>query len=199
MSAAPWLVLASASPRRLELLAQVGVVAEVQPADIVEVPEEREGPRAFAERMAREKAAHVLADLARHGDGRWVLAADTVVTVEGESLGKPESDADAAAMLARLAGRSHEVVTAVALARAQAPLHVSSVVTEVTFLPLSTTQIQAYVASGEGRDKAGAYGIQGLGAGLVEGIRGCYFNVVGLPLSHTLSCLRALGAMESWP
>jgi septum formation protein len=194
--------LASASPRRLELLRQVNVPVEVFPADIDEAPRAGEGAVDYAERVAREKARATMARLAREGHAlrdAWVIAADTVVVVDGEALGKPDDDAHAARLIARLGGRGHEVVTAVALARAGGAEEVSSVSTKVFFRPLTSREVQGYVASGEGRDKAGAYGIQGLGAGLVTHIEGCYFNVVGLPLTHTLGRLVALGALGSWP
>ncbi|MCA9576751.1 MAG: septum formation protein Maf [Sandaracinaceae bacterium] len=196
------LVLASASPRRLALLRQVSVPVEVVPADVDETQALGEAPMAYAERVAVDKARTAMARLEREDHplrAAWVLAADTVVIVDGEALGKPEDDEHARRLITRLAGRGHEVVTAVAIGRAGAPLDVEPVRTRVFFRPLTEAEVAAYVATGEGRDKAGAYGIQGIGAGLVTHIEGCYFNVVGLPLSHTLGRLVALGAVRSWP
>lgn len=202
MSGAPALVLASASPRRLALLRQVNVPVEVVPADIDESPAGGEGALAYAERVARDKALAAMARLAAEGHplrAAWVLAADTVVVVDGDALGKPDDDAHARALIRRLAGRDHDVVTAVALGRAEGPLTVESELTKVYFRDLTEQEIDAYVASGEGRDKAGSYGIQGLGAGLVTRVEGCYFNVVGLPLAHTLARLVRVGAVARWP
>ncbi|MFO8080075.1 MAG: Maf family protein [Armatimonadota bacterium] len=190
------LVLASASPRRTELLRRVGIPHDVR---VSGVPEEADRPGAdpaeVAEEHASEKALNVAAECA----GRLVLGADTVVVVDGEVLGKPEDGADARRMLRRLSGRDHAVITAVALAlreessAAAELLALEHVRTRVEFRALSVEEIAAYVASGEPMDKAGGYGIQGRGALLVSEIEGCYFNVVGLPLSRTWELLSALG------
>ena len=177
------LILASASPRRRELLTQAGFEFQVHPAHIPEDPRPAEEPVAYVTRLAREKAQTAFARLAEESpSGLVVLGADTTVTVDGEILGKPEDAADAARMLRMLSGRSHLVVTGVAVVTAQST-EVASEVTAVRFLTLSEAEIEAYVASGEPMDKAGAYGIQGRAARWIPRIEGCYFNVVGLPLA----------------
>lgn len=202
MASAAYVVLASASPRRLALFAQVGVPVVVVPTDIDETRAPGEEAQAFAERMAAEKASAALHrlehEVAELRDG-WVVAADTVVVVDGDTLSKPDDDDDARAQIRRLSGRAHDVVTAVAIARVGGPFDVFSERSTVHFRTLGDTEIDAYVATGEGRDKCGAYGIQGLGAGLVTRVEGCYFNVVGLPLSKTIQRMVELGALTSWP
>ncbi|MFM8567000.1 MAG: Maf family protein [Gemmatimonadota bacterium] len=181
-------ILASQSPRRRELLALVGIAHVVRPADIDESVLPAEAPVPHCERLARAKA-HVLAD--RHPDA-VVIAADTIVVLDGDILGKPRDAAEAAAMLARLSGRTHTVHTAMAVARdGRAVSAVESV--EVTFRPLTTDEIAAYVATGEPMDKAGAYGIQGFGATIVERIHGDYFSVMGLGLRRLVALLAEVG------
>ena len=182
-------VLASQSPRRRELLALVGIEHEVRPADIDETPRPGEQPAPHAERLAREKAE----TLARELPDALVIAADTVVVVDGEILGKPRDAAHAAEMLARLEGREHTVVTGVAVARGA---RIASAVerVEVRFRALAPDEITAYVATGEPMDKAGAYGIQGYGATIVERIDGDFFAVMGLPLVAVVRLARELGA-----
>ena len=189
------LILASASPRRRELLKQAGLDFRVEPS---ENPEGRrvggEGPPAYALRSATAKAVEV--------SERWpealVLGADTVVALADRVLGKPQTTFDAIEMLTNLAGRTHLVHTGVVFAHTGRPVASDVVTTEVTFRSLSADEIEAYVGTGEPMDKAGAYGIQGRGGVLVSGINGCYFNVVGLPLSRTHEMLcearEALGA-----
>ena len=193
------LVLASASPRRLELLRQVGVApARVDAAEIDETPARKETPRMLAERLARAKTAAVAA---RH-PGAFVLGADTVVVLDGRLLGKPQDDADAVEMLRLLSGRGHQVVTGIAIANAATgSLNSSSVASVVCFRPLSEAEIAGYVATGEPRDKAGAYAIQGLGSQLVHDFQGCFSNVVGLPLCETARLLREVGIFPdpTWP
>lgn len=202
MAGAAYVVLASASPRRLALFAQVGVPVVVVPANIDETRGPGEEPLSYAERMAAEKARAALLrlehEMAELRDG-WVVAADTVVIVDGDTLAKPLDDDDARAQIRRLSGRAHHVVTAVAIGRVGGPFEVLSERTTVHFRALKDAEIDAYVATGEGRDKCGAYGIQGMGAGLVSRVEGCYFNVVGLPLAQTLARLVELGALTSWP
>lgn len=188
------LVLASASPRRADLLTQVGIAHEVQvsgAAEEADVP--GADPAEVAEAHAREKAL----DVAARNPGRLVLGADTVVVLDGRVLGKPEDAGDARRMLRELSGRGHEVITAVAIATGESNsprlLALEHVRTRVEFRALCDEEIEAYVASGEPMDKAGAYGIQGRGALLVREIEGCYFNVVGLPLSRTWELLSARG------
>ena len=185
------LVLASASPRRRELLNQIGLQFEVRPADIDESPLPDEKPSAYVLRLARSKAAASAA----LGDGReLILAADTIVVLDERLLGKPESEAAAHQMLADLSGRNHQVLTGVALCHQARALEVSAVErTEVFFSHLSESEIAWYVASGEPLDKAGAYGVQGLGGLFVERLEGNYSNVVGLPLPLTCRLLRRAG------
>lgn len=180
------LVLASASPRRRELLALLGLTFEVAAADIDESWRNGEAPAAHAERLAREKAAAVARPQAA------VVAADTIVVIDGAILGKPRDAADAAAMLRALSGRGHTVHTAVAVAyRGREASLVES--TQVWFRPLDERTIAEYVATGEPLDKAGAYGIQGYGAVLVERIAGDYFTVMGLGLGRMVELLREVG------
>jgi septum formation protein len=181
-------VLASASPRRRELLTLIGIAHEVRPADIDESLLPGEAPAAHAERLARAKAHAVAA----REPGVVVIGADTIVVVDGDILGKPRDAADAAAMLRRLSGRSHTVFTAVAVARGD---RTESAVEapEVTFRALSDADIAAYVATGEPLDKAGAYGIQGYGATIVERVNGDYFSVMGLGLRRLVELLRRVG------
>ncbi|MCU0618324.1 MAG: Maf family protein [Gemmatimonadaceae bacterium] len=181
-------VLASQSPRRRELLALVGIAHEVLPADIDESVQPGEAPVPHAERLARGKA-HAIAE---REPGALVIAADTIVVVDGDILGKPRDVADAHAMLRRLAGRAHEVVTAVAVAHG-ARTESAVVRVPVRFRPLDDETIAAYVATGEPMDKAGAYGIQGYGATIVEHIEGDYFAVMGLPLGTVVALAARLG------
>jgi septum formation protein len=185
---APRVILASQSPRRRELLGLVGIAHEVRPADIDETVLPGEAPVPHAERLARGKAA-VLA--ARHPEA-VVIAADTIVVVDGEILGKPVDAADARRMVARLAGRTHTVFTAVAVARdGRSASGVEEVA--VTFRDLADEEIAAYVATGEPMDKAGAYGIQGYGATIVARIEGDYFSVMGLGLRRLVALLGEVG------
>lgn len=181
------LVLASASPRRLDLLRAAGVEPVVAPADVDESPSRRESPLVLVERLARAKALAVLAD------DDVVLGADTEVVLDDEALGKPRDAADAAATLRRLSGRAHEVLTGVALAGGGRL--VSGVVrTTVRFRALDDDEIGAYVASGEPLDKAGSYAIQGGAATFVESIDGDLDNVIGLPIRLVEALLRDLTA-----
>lgn len=176
------LVLASASPRRAEILRAVGWPFEKLAVDIDETRREMEGAVAYVERLAREKAE---AAAARTDAGRLVLGADTVVVAGERVLGKPLDDGDARAMLRLLSGRWHEVLTGVALVREESEAHhrvVTHEKTEVRFASLTETEIDWYVASREPQDKAGAYAIQGRAALFIEEIRGDYWNVVGLPV-----------------
>jgi len=180
------LVLASVSPRRRELLRLLGLTFEVSPSDIDETWRNGEAPAVHAERLAREKAA------ARPVPGAAVIGADTIVVVDGEILGKPRDAADARAMLRRLSGREHVVYTGVAVAR-DGRLASGIRQTTVRFHPLEDAAIAEYVATGEPLDKAGAYGIQGYGAVLVERIEGDYFTVMGLGLELLVELLAAVG------
>jgi len=184
----PRVVLASSSPRRRELLTLIGIPHVVLPADIDEAPYPNELPPVHAERLAREKAAVIAA---RETDA-VVVAADTIVVVDGDILGKPRDEADAAVMLRRLSGRAHVVLTAVAVAREQTVVSgVESV--DVTFRSLSDDEIGRYIATREPMDKAGAYGIQGFGATIVDRIDGDYFAVMGLALGRMVRLLASVG------
>jgi septum formation protein len=182
------LILASQSPRRRELLNQIGLVHEVRPADIDETVWPGEAPVPHCERLAREKA-HTLA--VQFPDA-VVVGSDTIVVVDGVILGKPSNADDAATMLEQLSGREHTVYTAVAVAHGGQTLSGVEAVT-VRFRTLSRPQIDAYVRTGEPMDKAGAYGIQGYGATMVEAITGDYYAVMGLPLGRLVERLQALG------
>ena len=186
------LILASASPRRKEILLSAGFDIEICPSAIDEAPLVGESPEAFARRAARDKALSVAASVDR---GSLVLGADTIVVAGEEILGKPQDAADAARMLRKLSGISHQVITGVCLVRApeevQALTHETTV---VTFRALDDDEISSYVASGEPMDKAGAYGIQGLASKFVTRVEGCYFNVVGLPVALVYDLLKSLPA-----
>jgi nucleoside triphosphate pyrophosphatase len=181
-------VLASGSPRRRQLLDLVGISHEVRPANIDESIRPRETPRRHAERLAREKAGAI----ATRDPNLITIGADTIVVVNRKILGKPANAAQAAAMLRQLSGREHTVVTAVAVSRGK---KLRSAVEEVRvrFRTLRVGEIDAYIATGEPMDKAGAYGIQGYGATIVECIDGDYFSVMGLPLARLVGLLRDVG------
>jgi len=219
------LVLASASPRRRELLTQAGFTFAIHPAHIPEDPKPNEDPIAYVVRLAREKAQAVFNQLSTNPEPAhpetpgapsisrsmrkgWetteaiasgkrasappqvVLGADTTVTIDGHILGKPQDPADAARMLRMLSGRTHRVITGVAVVTA-AHTQVAAEVTGVKFLTLSDEEIAAYIATGEPMDKAGAYAIQGRAARWIPRIEGCYFNVVGLPLALVCTLLES--------
>ena len=182
------LILASASPRRKELLEQAGYRFEVIPSTCEEIVPEGLSPKDIVEGLAYQKALDVYAS---HPDA-VVLGADTVVCFDGEILGKPRDKEDAARMLRLLSGQTHEVRTGFALL-AKGVEFVSSEAAMVTFFNLTQEEIERYIATGEPMDKAGAYGIQGKGAVLVRSVLGDYFNVVGLPIA---TVARALGAVD---
>ncbi|MGC2198068.1 MAG: Maf family protein [Terriglobales bacterium] len=199
------LVLASASPRRQELLRAAGIAITVQPTNIPEVPKDGEAPQVFAERLAREKAWAVFKE--RPND--FVLGADTIVVVDGEILGKPRNAADAARMLRRLSGRTHEVVTSVCLmgprpatgsagenTKGEGTLgDTRSEITLVTMSELTEDEIRAYIETGEPMDKAGAYAIQGIASRWIPRIEGDYSNVVGLPIGLVYRMLKEIGGI----
>jgi septum formation protein len=181
------LLLASASPRRREMLERVGVPLEVRPADLDETPHAGEDPAAYVARIACAKARAVT-----RRPGQWVLAADTTVTIDGKILGKAESPDEAAEMLRALGGRVHQVITGVTIVGdAQVDLLVS---TDVAIATLDDAAVAGYVASGEWRGKAGAYAIQGIAAAFIREVRGSVTNVIGLPLVEVLAALREAGA-----
>jgi septum formation protein len=184
----PRVILASQSPRRRELLTLVGIPHEVRPADIDETYFPGERPWDHAERLAREKAAVI----ARQEPDAVVIGSDTIVVVDGDVLGKPADEAEAHRMLRRLAGRSHVVMTAVAVMwRGETRSGVEQV--RVDFHSLTDAEIDAYIATREPMDKAGAYGIQGFGAAIVARVDGDYFAVMGLPVQRVVRMLRELG------
>ena len=183
------IILASASPRRQELLQQIGVPYEVVKSDAEEVLDAVEGPRALAVENARRKAVAV----AKRYPGRVVLGADTVVFQDGNVYGKPKDAEDARAMLRSFAGRRHAVVTGVALVTKDGVCRTDAAETEVFFSDLTDDAIAAYVATGEPMDKAGAYAVQGRAAAFIPRIEGSFSNVVGLPLAEVASLLRETG------
>ena len=182
------LLLASASPRRRELLRAAGIAFDVQPTDIPEIPGKGEAPGAFVERLARAKAMTVAA---QH-PGAWVLGADTTVVAENEILNKPADAQDAARMLRKLSGCWHEVITGVALVRVGSTPEqlIESEITRVQFSPLTEQDIAFYVSTGEPMDKAGAYAIQGIASRWIPRIEGDYSNVVGLPVARVWRMLQ---------
>jgi septum formation protein len=197
------LVLASASPRRQELLRNARILFKAHPSEIPEVRCDGERPDEFARRLAREKAQAVFDEL-HPPSGTLVLGADTIVVVDGEVLGKPSGEGDAMRMLRLLSGRQHQVITGVCLtgldrkdsAGAPAAFHdVRSETTEVCFAPLTEEDIQDYIATSEPMDKAGAYAIQGVASRWISCIAGDYFNVVGLPVALVCRMLREHGAL----
>jgi septum formation protein len=188
------LILASASPRRAELLDAAGIPYEVLPADIDEQVIGHEAPDAYVVRLAREKAQAVLTSR----PGRLVLGADTTVVLDGVIIGKPADPEDAARILLELSGKRHFVVTGVALAGpGPDQVEAAAVTTAVEFAHLDADEIRAYVASGEPMDKAGAYGIQGRASRYVRRIEGSYSNVVGLPVELVWAMCRARGIQVS--
>lgn len=180
------LILASASPRRAELLRHAAISFAVEPAHVPEQPFQNETPLHYAQRLASDKARAVFA---RHPDSA-VLGADTVVVVDEHLLEKPAGHNDAARMLRLLSGRTHQVITGVCLVTARFET-TEAEVTQVSFASLSEEEIAYYVQTGEPMDKAGAYAIQGIASRWVERIEGCYFNVVGLPIPRVYRMLRA--------
>jgi septum formation protein len=185
------LTLASSSPRRRELLAELGLSPEIRPAEADETPLPGEPPGAYALRVARAKARAV--------DGELVLAADTTVAIDGQILGKPLDRADAARMLRLLSGRTHQVITAVCVRRPAIRLELDAVVTtDVDVARLDEPAIGWYVATGEPLDKAGAYAVQGKFGAFVRAVRGSVTGVIGLPLDETLALLRRAGLALPW-
>lgn len=188
---ATMLILASSSPRRRELLKNAGIDFMVKTSDIPEVQQPGESPEAFSKRLAREKAEAVRPQAANS----FVLAADTIVIIGQEVLGKPKNAADATRMLSKLSGDTHEVMTAVCLLTPSGDQDVRHEVTRVHMCAFDEKEIAAYVAHGEPMDKAGAYAIQGMASRWVDGIDGDYFNVMGLPVALVYRMLREHGAI----
>lgn len=193
-------VLASGSPRRREILQQLGVRFRVEVSGIDERMLPGETPGAHVQRLARDKGFEVRARLQADADAPCVLSADTVVVLDDVVYGKPSDDEDALRMLRLLSGRTHRVLTGLALCDAAGSFsEVAVYTTEVTFRALSEASMRGYIATGDARDKAGSYAIQGLGAGLVRAISGSYTNVVGMPAVETLELLERAGVFSSWP
>lgn len=186
-------ILASRSPRRIELLKQIGIDCIVLPADIDESLRQNELPVQYVKRLAREKALATAANMKKEYSNLIVLAADTTVCVGDEILGKPENDKDAARMLSMLSGTQHVVHTAVA-GYYQGKINVALNTTQVKMAKLTVNAIHAYIASGEHRDKAGGYGIQGKAAAWIQAIEGSYSGVMGLPLFETMQLMNKIAA-----
>jgi len=195
MSERPDLLLASASPRRRELLERVGLSLRVSATDVDETPREGEAAGDYVRRMAADKLA---AARAAAPTALPVLAADTIVILQGRILGKPRDREDAAQMLGRLAGHRHEVTTAYRIALGAREID-RAVTTTVALRLLDPRELEAYLACGEWQGKAGAYAVQGVAAAFVTELRGSLTNVVGLPLAEVLADLRALGALPAYP
>ncbi len=193
------IILASGSPRRLELMERIGFFPRVVKSDI---PEERmvgEKPQEYTERLALEKANAVIADLGSPEED-WILSADTIVTIDGQVLEKPVDTADAKRMLKMMSGRTHEVITSFCWKhRVDGRFEVVSVIAEVEMISFDEKMIDAYIATGESMDKAGAYGIQAVGATLVRGVKGSYFCVMGLPVCEVVESLKRLEGLTAFP
>ncbi|MBC7697761.1 MAG: septum formation inhibitor Maf [Bacteroidia bacterium] len=191
----PTIYLASRSPRRVELLQQLGLTCKILPADIDETQLQNESPENYVTRLARQKVEACVVGLTSEQREYLVLAADTTVVLAGKILGKPENDADALAMLQALSGSIHHVYTAVALAFSNT-IEVVLSTTMVEMMVLTKLQIDAYIASGQHQDKAGSYGIQGLAGAWIKRIEGSYSGVMGLPLYETAALLRKHGIVS---
>lgn len=192
------MILASQSPRRIDILRQVGIEPDVRPQDVDETPLAGEHPKAMVARLAQMKADAAAESTTRADEGQIIVAADTIVWMDDVEFGKPVDDEDAARMLRELSGRTHHVTTGVAVVKLGewgVPERRArfTTTTDVTFFDLTDEEIAAYVATGEPRDKAGAYGYQAGGCTLVRRINGDYYNVVGLPIGHLLRVLTKFG------
>lgn len=193
MTAATTIVLASASPRRVELLQSAGITVSVQPSCIDESLLPNEAPEAHVMRLAKDKAL----DVAKLGKGRFFIGADTIVVSEDEIMGKPLDARDAERMLRKLSGKAHQVITGFSVIDALSDTDITTAVkTQVFFKELRDDEIHSYIASGCPFDKAGAYAIQGDAAHMIRKIEGSYTNVVGLPLCEVVEALRTLGALD---
>jgi septum formation protein len=191
------LILASSSPRRAEILRHAAFSFEIRPTHVDESLRPGERPTDYVLRLAQAKSQAAAEDEIIFGEAAYVIGADTAVVVEGELLGKPAKTEDARRMLLRLRGKTHEVLTGLSILAIPEGKRVDHVeTTRVTFLNISDQQVEEYISSGEPFDKAGAYGIQGIGGRFVERIEGCYFNVMGLPVSRLWGFLRGLGWSE---
>jgi len=185
--------LASSSPRRAELLAQIGVKFKILRVDIDESAADQESARRLATRLSRQKAEQARQQLGNMQPDDLILAADTLISLEGEILGKPQSCADCEAMLSSLSARQHQVISAVALIDAQGEMTQSCTSNEIVFRSLTTGEIRQYCRSGEPLDKAGSYAIQGFAAIFIEHLSGSYSSVMGLPLFETAQLLQQAG------
>lgn len=183
----PQIILASASPRRRELLQQIGVDFRAVAANIEEIPLENEKPAEFVLRMAREKAIEVMRN---EGESLPVLGSDTAVILEGGILGKPADRNEAVRMLSSLSGNTHQVYSAVAVAVNKSRIYEALNISRVTFAPLEPEWIEAYIDTGDPMDKAGAYGVQGKAAEKISRIEGSFYGVMGLPLYETAELLK---------
>jgi septum formation protein len=187
------LILASASPRRKTLLEKLGIAIEILPSHVREIARIGESPRSRVLRLAAEKTE----DVATQFSERWVIGADTIVAVEGKTLGKPGSSTEAKWMLSTLSGRDHSVLTGYAIANKREAIFVRDAVeTRVKVKDLSAEEIDWYIRTGEPFGKAGAYAIQGIGCFMIKRIEGSYTNVVGLPVCEVFQSLRAVGAID---
>jgi len=194
-SGEPTLILASASARRRDLLHSAGVSFEVQPSEADEQQRPGEAPADYARRVAADKAREIARQRRRRGDRRPVLGADTVVVIDRKAIGKPADRGDAAAMLRRLSGRTHQVLTAFCLIDSRGEERRDLVSTDVTFKQLEPAEIERYLDRAQWQDKAGAYAVQEHAAYMVREVRGSYSNVVGLPLCETLESLATVGVV----
>jgi septum formation protein len=188
------IILASASPRRKRLLTRIGVEFQVMPSGIDESPTNGESPEDHVRRLAVEKGK----DIAAKVDSGFIISADTIVAIDGTILGKPENEDDACRMLGIISGRTHEVYTGYAVIRASdnSVMKTNTVRSHVKIRELEPDEIRDYVDSREPMDKAGAYAVQGIGAGIVESVNGSYTNVVGLPLCELAQDLKELGIFD---
>ena len=191
------IILASGSPRRLELMKRIGFIPDVRCGDVEEQMQDNETPVDYTRRLAFEKAQ---ATPVAPDEQRWILAADTIVTIDGQVLEKPVDEADAKRMLGIMSGRTHEVITSFCWFNpADGRKDIQSVVAKVEMIDLSESTIDAYIATGESMDKAGAYGIQAIGATLVRKVDGSYFCVMGLPVCEVVESLKKLGGLDVFP
>jgi septum formation protein len=191
------LILASSSPRRAKVLRNAGFVFEIRPADVDETRQPHEAAEDYVRRVAQAKARAIAEPARADRERAIVIAADTIVLAEGQILGKPRDAEDARRMLRLFSGKTHEVLTALSVINvpaAKEALHVEK--TRVEFLKMSEEEIETYIQTGEPVDKAGAYGIQGIAGRFATRIEGCYFNVLGLPLSRLWTTLQSLGWKE---
>jgi septum formation protein len=191
------LILASSSPRRAEVLRNAGFVFEIRPADVDETRQPHEAAEDYVRRVAQAKARAISEPARADRERAIVIAADTIVLAEGQILGKPRDAEDARRMLRLFSGKTHEVLTALSVINvpaAKEALHVEK--TRVEFLKMSEEEMETYIQTGEPLDKAGAYGIQGIAGRFATRIEGCYFNVLGLPLSRLWTTLQSLGWKE---